>query len=434
MAPADDVMTATVADTPVINGREMRLDFLSDQLISCDGRTTDQDRQNLGPRGSPSCSSLTTKELQQHLKAVKQRERPVRLMFEIPSSRVYEVVVMRSGSFDSHRVSIERRYTAAGGVWGGARGGAPPPQTADRELQPDVISERRLALQDYLARLYSVRCVRHSPLFPAFFTEQEQGRGHGLLRAGQFRPALQQLQVVLEIQEKLLPWQSPTLVVPALCALAVCHRDLEQPEQAFATAQRALPPVRRYGLKRYRAALLELLVDLGYELGRPVAQIQDELRVLRDAERGEVTSRSLKELVVQEFGQTGATGANRGRQGPTGADRGKQGQTGANRGKQGQTGPNRGKQGQTGADRGRQGPTGADRAQQGNRATGADRANRGKQGQTGADRAQQGQTGANRGRQGQQGQTGANRGRQGQTGANRGPIQGSTSNKTLTTK
>uniref|UniRef100_A0A671TJ25 PX domain-containing protein n=1 Tax=Sparus aurata TaxID=8175 RepID=A0A671TJ25_SPAAU len=67
------------------------------------------------------CSSLTTKELQQNWRAVKQSERPVRLLFEIPSARiiehtlskhvVYEVVVMRSGSFDSRRVSVERRYS-----------------------------------------------------------------------------------------------------------------------------------------------------------------------------------------------------------------------------------------------------------------------------------------------------------------------------------
>ncbi|XP_071317912.1 sorting nexin-20 [Trachinotus anak] len=278
--------------------------------------TTDPDGRD---RPAPSCSSLTTKELQQNLRAVKQRQRPVRLLFEIPSTRiidqtlskyvVYEIVVMRSGSFDSRRVSVERRYSDF------SRFHHKLLEEFSEELEevllprklltgnfsPDVISERRLALQDYLAQLYSVRCVRHCPRFPSFFTEQEQRRAHSLLRAGQFQPALEQLQVVLEIQEKLLPWQSPTLIVPTLCALAVCYRDLEQPEEAFAAAQRALPLVRRYGLKRYRASLLELLVDLGYELGRPVAQIQDELTALRDAERGEVSSHSLKELVVQEF-------------------------------------------------------------------------------------------------------------------------------------
>ncbi|XP_070763424.1 sorting nexin-20 [Enoplosus armatus] len=273
----------------------------------------------LAPDELPSCSSLTTKELQQNWRAEKQRDRPVRLLFEIPSTRiiehnlskhvVYDVVLMRSGSFDSRRVSVERRYSDFSRFHHKLLEDFKeeleevvlPRKLLTGNFSPEIISERRLALQDYLAQVYSIRCVRHSPLFPKLFTEQEQRRGHSLLRAGQFQLAVEQLQTVLEIEEKLLPWQKPTLIVPTLSALAVCYRDLEEPEQAFAAAQRALPAARRYGLKLPRAALLDLLVDLGYQLGRPVAQIQEELTVLRDAERGEVSSRSLKELVVQEF-------------------------------------------------------------------------------------------------------------------------------------
>lgn len=38
------------------------------------------------------------------------------------------------------------------------------------------------------------------------------------------------------------PRQSRTWAVPTLAAVAVCHRDLERPREALATAQRALPP------------------------------------------------------------------------------------------------------------------------------------------------------------------------------------------------
>ncbi|KAF3706007.1 Sorting nexin-20 [Channa argus] len=274
---------------------------------------------SLAPEEAPSSSSLTTKELQQNLRAVKQRERPVRLLFEIPAARivdqnlskyvVYQVVVMRSGSFDSRRVSVERRYSDFSRFHHKLveefneelEDVVLPRKHLTRNFSHEVISERRMALQDYLAKLYGVRCIRHSPHFPKFFTEPEQKQAHTLLRAGQFQLALERLQLVLEIQEKLLPWQNPTLIVPSLSALAICYRDLEQPEQAFAAAHRVLPPVRRYGLNQYRAGILELLVDLGYQLGRPVAQLQEELTLLRDAERGEVSLRSLKELVVQEF-------------------------------------------------------------------------------------------------------------------------------------
>lgn len=216
---------------------------------------------------------------------------------------------MRSGSFDSRRVSVQRRYSdffhfhhrLLEEFQEELDEVVLPRKLLTGNFSPENISERRLALQDYLAKLFATRCVRHSALFARFLSDPEQQRAHGLLRAGQFEGALEQLQAVLEIQEKLLPWQKPTLVVPTLAALAICYRDLEKPEQAFEAAQRALPPVRRYGLKRYRAPLLELLVDVGYQLGRPVAQLQDELTAQRDAERGEVSCRSLKELVVHEF-------------------------------------------------------------------------------------------------------------------------------------
>lgn len=269
--------------------------------------------------GIPRCSSLTTKELQQNWKEVKRRDRPVTLLFEIPSYRiveqafskhvVYEVVVMRSGSFDSRRVSVERRYSDFFKLHHSLLEEfneeldevVLPRKLLTANFHPECLLERRLSLQDYVAKLYATRCVRYSPLFAAFFTDPEQKKAHGLLRAGQFKAALEWLQTVLEIQEKLAPWQSPTSTVHTLSALAVCHRDLAEPEQAFAVAHKALPAVRRYGLKDYRAPLLELLVDLGYQLGRPVAQMQEELMSVRDAERGKLSTRSLKELVVQKF-------------------------------------------------------------------------------------------------------------------------------------
>uniref|UniRef100_A0A8K9Y4W7 Sorting nexin 20 n=1 Tax=Oncorhynchus mykiss TaxID=8022 RepID=A0A8K9Y4W7_ONCMY len=267
----------------------------------------------------PSSSCMTTKELQQHWGAVKHRLKPVKLLFEIPSARtiaqhlskyvVYQIVLIRSGSYDSKRVSVERRYSDFVHLHQQLLEDFSeeleevilPRKLLTGNFNPETIWERRLALRDYLAQLYAVHCVRHSHHFLDFFTEPEQRRAHGLLRAGQFGPAVALLETVLELQEKMGGWQSPVLLVPTLCALTVCQRDLEEPESAFTMGQRALPTVRRYGLKRYRGPLLEMMVDLGYQLGRPVAQLQEELVQVRDAERGLLSFRSLKELVVQEF-------------------------------------------------------------------------------------------------------------------------------------
>ncbi|KAK5901487.1 hypothetical protein CesoFtcFv8_006854 [Champsocephalus esox] len=265
-------------------------------------------------------SALTTKQLQQKLSSEKKSEHPVLLLFEIPSTRVvenqlskyvvYQVVVMLSGSFDSSRVSVERRYSDFLRLQrlllqefdSTLEDVSPPPKLLSGNFCAAVLLQRRLALQDYLAKLFSTRCVRHSPLFAAFFTDAEQRGALVLLRGGQFSLALRQLEDVLVLQEKLQCWQSPALRLPTLCALAVCHCDLQQHQEALDAAQRALPVARRCGLRSHRAALLRLLMDLSYRLGLPGARLQDELQGLQDQPPTlKYDPPTLKELVIQQF-------------------------------------------------------------------------------------------------------------------------------------
>lgn len=122
--------------------------------------------------------------------------------------QVYEVVVMLSGSFDSSRVSVERRYSDFLRLQrlllqefdSTLEDVSPPPKLLSGNFCAAVLLQRRLALQDYLAKLFSTRCVRRSPLFAAFFTDAEQRGALVLLRGGQFSPALRQLEDVLALQ------------------------------------------------------------------------------------------------------------------------------------------------------------------------------------------------------------------------------------------
>ncbi|KAJ4919884.1 hypothetical protein JOQ06_004213 [Pogonophryne albipinna] len=227
---------------------------------------------------------------------------------------------MLSGSFDSRRVSVERRYSDFLRLQrlllqefdSALEDVSPPPKLLSGNFCAAVLLQRRLALQDYLAKLFSTRCVRRSPLFAAFFTDAEQRGALVLLRGGQFSPALRQLEDVLALQnqnpqnqnpqEKLQCWQSPALRLPTLCAMAVCHCDLQQHQEALDAAQRALPVARRCGLQSHRAALLRLLMDLSYRLGLPGARLQDELQGLQDQPPAlKYDPPTLKELVIQQF-------------------------------------------------------------------------------------------------------------------------------------
>uniref|UniRef100_A0A673G5C7 Sorting nexin 20 n=1 Tax=Sinocyclocheilus rhinocerous TaxID=307959 RepID=A0A673G5C7_9TELE len=265
-----------------------------------------------------SASCLTTAELQQHWRAVKQEFRSVKLLFDIPTTRiidqkiskyvVYQVVVIRSGSYDCERVAIERRYSDFLHLHQELlldfseemEDIVMPRKKMTGNFSEENIAERRVALRDYLTHLYSLRCVRKSQAFLAFFTHKELKPSYDLLRGGRFSRALEGLQKVLVLEEKLSS-HNPTLVVPTLCAILVCQRDLEDSDAAFQTGRRALPMVRRYELRQYQGPLLEALVDLGYSLGLPVAQLQDELTRAQDSPNGQVSEMSLKELVVQEF-------------------------------------------------------------------------------------------------------------------------------------
>ncbi|XP_026859060.1 sorting nexin-20 isoform X1 [Electrophorus electricus] len=265
-----------------------------------------------------SASCLTTGELQQHWRAVKQNIRSIKVLFEIPSARivehassryvVYQIAVIRSGSYDCKHVAIERRYSdflhlhqqLLQDFSEELEEVTLPKKKLVRNFSEENIAERRVALCDYLTQLYARCYVRRSPTFIAFFTHPELKISYDLLRGGRFSHALEALQSVLVLQEK-LSIHDPALLVPTMCALVVCHRDLGNLDRAFQTGHRALPTMRRYGLCRYHGPLLEAMVDLGYQLANPVAQLQDELIKMQNSPHGPVSMVTLKELVVQEF-------------------------------------------------------------------------------------------------------------------------------------
>uniref|UniRef100_A0A8C0BAX1 Sorting nexin 20 n=1 Tax=Buteo japonicus TaxID=224669 RepID=A0A8C0BAX1_9AVES len=66
-------------------------------------------------------SSMTTKELQEYWRNEKRQCRQVKLLFEIPSTRIvehhlskyvmYKIIILQTGSFDSNKSVIERRYS-----------------------------------------------------------------------------------------------------------------------------------------------------------------------------------------------------------------------------------------------------------------------------------------------------------------------------------
>ncbi|KAM5263392.1 sorting nexin-20 [Ctenodactylus gundi] len=286
--------------------------------------TTDPDLPHPEPEGhldvasgKGSNSSMTTRELQEYWRGEKGHWKPVKLLFEIASARIeqrrvskyvmYEIVVVQTGSFDSHRAVLERRYSDFAELQKSLLRTYPeeiedvafPRKRLAGNFSEETIRERRLLLREYLGQLYAIRCVRRSRELLDFLTRPELREAFGCLRAGQYARALDTLLRAGPLLEKLTP-HCPAAMVPALGAVLVCQRELERPAEAFAAGERALRRLQAREGHRYYAPLLDAMVRLARALGRDCAPLQarlEESQLRRPGQRG-VT---LKELTVQEY-------------------------------------------------------------------------------------------------------------------------------------
>lgn len=267
---------------------------------------------------SPSLnSSMTTRELQEHWRNEKRCWKPVKLLFEIASARIeerkvskfvmYQVVVIQTGSFDSNKAILDRRYSDFERLqknllksFGEEIEDVPfPKKHLMGNFTQEMISERKLAFKEYLSQLYAIRCVRRSREFIDFLTRAELKEAFGCLRAGQYTKALDILVRAVPLQEK-LTGHCPAMVVPALCATLVCHRELERPLEAFAAGERALERLGAREGHRYFAPLLDAMIRLAYALGKDFVSLQERLE---ESQLRKPTSRgfTLKELTVREY-------------------------------------------------------------------------------------------------------------------------------------
>ncbi|XP_006897171.1 PREDICTED: sorting nexin-20 [Elephantulus edwardii] len=285
---------------------------------------TNPDLHHPGPEGlieSPSNqspnSSMTTRELQEYWRNEKCQWKHIKLLFEVASARIeerkaskfvmYQIVVIQTGSFDSNKATLERRYSDFEKLQKNLlktfreemEDVTFPKKHLMGNFSEEMICERKLAFKEYLSHLYSMRCVRRSHEFIDFLTRPELREAFGCLRAGQYTRALDILVRVVPLQEKLTA-HCPTLVVPALCAMLVCHRDLEHPLEAFAAGERALQCLLARESHRYYAPLLDAMTHLAYALGKDFVSLQERLEeshLRKPATRG----LTLKELTVREY-------------------------------------------------------------------------------------------------------------------------------------
>ncbi|XP_075693038.1 sorting nexin-20 [Rhinoderma darwinii] len=289
-------------------------------------KTNETDKEN-PPSDNPSGESssrhhhlMTTKELQLYWKKEKYEVKPVKLLFQIQSTRIaedflskfvmYKIVVIKTGSFDGKKVFIERRYSDFERLHRNLlkdfkeemEDVAFPKKVLMGNLTEEMISKRMMALKDYLGELYAIRCVRKSQKYIEFFIQPELEEGYSCIRGGQYGAAMGIFQQVVYLQEKLVK-HCPTLLVPSLCALVVCHKDMNQSEMAYEVGMKAIEVLEKHTTHRYYMSLLDTLVSLAYKIGKDYMTLREKLQIneMKVRRTFDFEMLTLKELVVQEY-------------------------------------------------------------------------------------------------------------------------------------
>ncbi|KAF7244687.1 Sorting nexin-20 [Varanus komodoensis] len=270
----------------------------------------EQDTPNLN-------SSMTTKELQEYWRKEKRNCREVKVVFEIPSAVIvekpfskyvkYQILIVQTGSFDSNRSMIERRYSDFERLHTNLlkefcdemEDVTFPKKTLTGNFTEEIIIERKLAFQDYLRLLYSMECTRTSRMFIDFLTRPELEEAYGCLRGGQYNKALEVFLETVALQEKLTKHR-PVLLVPTLCAILVCYKDLENLKSAYEFGEKALSRLSKHPSHRYHIPLLETMISLAYGLGKDFVSFQEKMEE-EEAKKCQNKAVTLKELAVREY-------------------------------------------------------------------------------------------------------------------------------------
>ncbi|KAL8194958.1 UNVERIFIED_CONTAM: Sorting nexin-20 [Gekko kuhli] len=262
---------------------------------------------------------MTTKQLQEYWRNEKRGFRAVKVLFEISSARIvekafskyvkYQIIIIQTGSFDSNRSIIERRYSDFEKLhadllktfYDEMEDIPFPKKSLTGNFTEEIITERKLAFQDYLRLLYSMECIQTSRIFIDFLIRPEVEEAYSCLRGGQYTKSLEIFLQVVPLQEKLIKHR-PILLVPTLCAILICHKDLDDSRSAYEFGERALLRLQNHPNHRYFMPLLEAMISLAYDLGKDFVSLQEKLEE-RKAKKGPRKAVTLKELAVQEYVQ-----------------------------------------------------------------------------------------------------------------------------------
>ncbi|GIX99679.1 sorting nexin-21 [Caerostris extrusa] len=187
----------------------------------------------------------------------------------------YTVLIKRSPGLETQPGLLERRYSDFLSLYQTLKKLYPmllnsfpfPKKALLGNFTADIIAERSVAFQHFLAYAYSVRELRQSAELAEFLYNREIQEAHAMMKLGQFEDSAVLLENVYFIQEKILD-EGHFSTYYTLCVLVACLNAVDNVAEAQKYAEMALAFAKKHEKNVLTVPLLVLAVRLWWAVGK----------------------------------------------------------------------------------------------------------------------------------------------------------------------
>ncbi|XP_054712781.1 sorting nexin-21-like [Uloborus diversus] len=243
------------------------------------------------------------------------RKSSQRVIFEIVSAKTvteakkkyvsYTVLIKRAPGLETQPGVLERRYSDFLNLFQIFKKRYPtllgdfpfPKKALLGNFTADVITERSVAFQHFLAFSYSVRELRQSLELAEFLYNREIQEAHSMMKLGQFEDSSVLLENVYFVQEKILD-QGHFSIYYTLCVLIACLNAVDNVTEAQKYAEIALSFAANHERTELTVPLLVLAVRLWWAVGKDKKMLETRLQEMKYAGVNIDKQPTLLELVL----------------------------------------------------------------------------------------------------------------------------------------
>lgn len=259
-----------------------------------------------------SWSSMSTSRVGNELSP---RKASQRVTFEIVSAKTitdakkkfvsYTVLIKRAPGLETQPGVLERRYSDFLSLFQTLKKRYPsllndfsfPKKALLGNFTADVITERSVAFQHFLAYSYSIRELRQSLELAEFLYNREIQEAHGMMKLGQFEDSAVILENIYFVQEKILD-EGHFSTYYTLSVLVACLNAVDNVTEAQKYAEIALSYASKHEKHDLTVPFLVLAVRLWWAVGKDKKELEKHLQELKQSGINTEKQPTLLELVL----------------------------------------------------------------------------------------------------------------------------------------